>query len=100
MSDRRTITASNARSRSECRARLSPRPDSLAIVRPRTSRCSDRGGGRRQPAVAASGRFGYSATRRHAGRGGGGAKPEIIRLAGDDKFDEAFQPAAGAAIHR
>jgi cephalosporin-C deacetylase-like acetyl esterase len=94
--DRRTITAAQVRDlASACHARLSSGPQ-LATARPRTSRPTQLAAAVVALAVLAGG-VGWWAQRNskvHWARQE--ALPEIIRLAGADKFDEAYRLALQA----
>jgi dienelactone hydrolase/tRNA A-37 threonylcarbamoyl transferase component Bud32 len=92
--DRRTITAANVRDlASACHVRLSSSGQQPAIARPRTSR-------RRRIAVAvvavvvaASGSAWWAQRNAKVRWARQEALPEIVRLAGLDKWDEAYQLA-------
>ncbi len=95
--DRRTITASGVRDlASSCHARLASSGQQPAIARPRASRRMRVAAAVVAIAVAASGIAWWTQRNAKVRWARQVALPEIIRLAGDDKFDEAYKLAQQA----
>ena len=99
--ERRTITAADVRDlASACHARLASSGQQPAIARPRTSRRTRVAAAVVALAVASSGIAWWAQRNAKVRWARQEALPEIVRLAGADKFDDAYLPrAAGAAIH-
>jgi dienelactone hydrolase len=98
--DRRTITAANVRDlASACHARLASSGQQPAIARPRTSRRTRVTAAIVAVVVAASGIAWWAQRNAKVRWARQEALPEIIRLAGDDKFDEAFQLARQTELY-